>query len=422
MTVIALLLAAVSATAAPERRPTNTDEDKVPPYTLPDVLTTEDGRPVRDAKTWNEVRRPEILHAYETEIHGKSPGRPTAMTFDVFDTDEHALGGLAVRRQVSLLFGGKKDGPSADLLLYLPAHAKGPVPVFLALSFSPNHRIHADPGIRMRDNWDRKEKVRRPEDDSKRGASSRSWPIEKILEHGYGTAILFYCDIEPDFEGGMKDGVRPLFFAPGQTEPAPDEWGAIAAWAWGMSRALDYLETDARVDAGRVIALGQSRLGKTVLWAGASDPRFALVIASCSGEMGAALSRRDYGETVDDMIRAFPYQFAGNFRKYAGHWNDLPVDSHMLVSLVAPRPLFLSTGSEDQWSDPRGEFLAAVAADPVYRLLGTDGLGTDKMPPLDEPLLGTLGFQCHTGKHDILPSDWDPFLAFADKHLGRAAR
>jgi hypothetical protein len=172
------------------------------------------------------------------------------------------------------------------------------------------------------------------------------------------------------------------------------------------------------VDIKRIIALGQSRLGKTVLWAGAEDPRFAMVVASCSGEMGAALSRRDYGETVDDMVRAFPYQFCGNFRQYAHHWDNLPVDSHMLISLIAPRPLFLNTGSLDRWSDPRGEFLAAVAAGPVYKLLGGEGLGTNEMPPLDTPLIhGMIGFQCHTGKHEILVSDWDKFLDFADLHL-----
>jgi hypothetical protein len=211
--------------------------------------------------------------------------------------------------------------------------------------------------------------------------------------------------------------VRPLFFKPGQTEPGPDEWGAIGAWAWGLSRGLDYLETDKDVDAKRVIAVGQSRLGKTVLWAGAQDERFAAVIASCSGEMGAALGRRDYGENIDDMIRNFSYQFCANFQKYAKHWNDMPVDSHMLISLIAPRPLYLSTGSEDQWSDPKGEFLAALAAGPVYRLLGKQGLDTDEMPPLDVPIMHTLGFQCHTGKHDIIAEDWDRFLNFADMHL-----
>jgi hypothetical protein len=166
-----------------------------------------------------------------------------------------------------------------------------------------------------------------------------------------------------------------------------------------------------------VILLGHSRLGKTALWTGAQDTRFAAVIASCSGEMGASLSRRDYGETVDDVIKHFPYWMAVNFQKYAGHWNDLPVDSHSLLSLIAPRPLFLSTGSEDRWGDPHGEFLAARAATPVYELLGKTGITETNFPPLDHALQHDIGFNCHTGKHDVLPSDWDNFLDFADAHF-----
>ena len=413
-----LLPGLLLAAAPPEKREPNYDESKVPEYTLPDPLVATDGTRVRDADTWRNGRRSEILRLYESHVHGRSPGRPAAMRFEVLEVDEHALQGKAVREQVRIHFSGAKDGPKADILIYMPADAKKPSPVFLALSFSPNHRVHADPGIRLSESWDRKEKKKRAEDEGTRGASAKPWPIEAILARGYGVAILYYCDIEPDFEGGMKDGVRPLFFEAGQTEPGPDEWGAIGAWAWGLSRATDYLETDKRVDPRRIIALGQSRLGKTVLWAGAQDERFAMVVASCSGEMGAALSRRDYGETVDDMIRAFPYQFAPNFREFAGKWSALPVDAHLLISLIAPRPLFLNTGSEDQWSDPKGEFLAAVAADPVYRLLGKKGLGTDVMPKLDEPVMsGSIGFVCHTGKHEILPADWDRFLDFADAHL-----
>jgi hypothetical protein len=417
---VATALLAAAAAAPPEKRETNYDEAKVPPYTLPDPLTTQDNKPVHDARMWHDVRRPEILELYRSQIYGRRPGKPDALRFEVFDRDPKALGGIAIRKQVTIHFTADKDGPKADLLLYLPAAAaKKPAPVFLALNFNGNHRVHADPSIRMKETWNRREKTKQREEETTRGTGSKPWPIEAILERGFGLGILYYCDIEPDFAGGMKDGVRPHFFKAGRTEPAPDEWGAIAAWGWGMSRALDYLETDKDVDAARVIALGQSRLGKTVLWAGAEDTRFAMVIASCSGEMGAALGKRDYGETIDDMIRAFPYQFAGNFTRYAGRWSSMPVDAHMLVSLIAPRPLFLSTGSEDQWSDPKGEFLAAVAADPVYRLLGTDGLGAFKMPALDTPLLGPLGFQVHTGKHDILPSDWPAFLDFADKHLPR---
>ncbi len=206
--------------------------------------------------------------------------------------------------------------------------------------------------------------------------------------------------------------------APGQTKPAPDEWGSISAWAWGASRFLDYFETDPAVDAKRVALIGHSRLGKTVLWAGAQDPRFALVFSSCSGEMGASLSRRDYGETVDDMAANSPWQFAGNFQKFPAHWNELPVDSHEVIALNAPHPVFVTGGSQDQWADPRGEFLAEVAAGPVYGLLGKKVLGTSELPPLDTPLTtGDLAFNYHTGAHTITTNEWKLFLDYADKQL-----
>ena len=209
-----------------------------------------------------------------------------------------------------------------------------------------------------------------------------------------------------------------MALAHGQKAPAADEWGTISAWAWGASRVLDYFTTDRAVDAKRVALIGHSRLGKTVLWAGARDPRFALVFSSCAGEMGSALARRDYGETVDDMAASFPWQFAGNFQKYAGHWNDMPVDAHLIIALNAPHPVFITGGTQDQWADPKGEFLAEVAAGPVYRLLGKKDLGVSDGPPLDTPLLtGDLGFHYHTGGHTITASDWKAFLDFADRYL-----
>jgi dienelactone hydrolase len=181
---------------------------------------------------------------------------------------------------------------------------------------------------------------------------------------------------------------------------------------------LDYLETDRSVDARHVALIGHSRLGKTVLLAGARDPRFALIYSSCAGEMGSSLARRDYGETVDDMAANFPWQFAGNFQKYTGHWNDMPVDTHMLIALNAPHPVFIGGGTQDQWADPRGEFLGAVAAGPVYRLAGRQDLGTTNGPQIDTPIIsGDLGFHYHTGGHTITASDWTAFLDFADKYF-----
>jgi len=233
--------------------------------------------------------------------------------------------------------------------------------------------------------------------------------VVRLLDAGFGFATIYYGDIDPDFAGGLPYGVRALY-----PQPAANEWGTIAAWAWGLSRALDYLETDSAVDAKRVTILGVSRLGKTVLWAGAHDQRFAAVIASCSGEGGAALSRRNYGETIAHLTAPtrYPYQFCANYGKFAEHADQFPVDAHMLVALMAPRPVLLQTGDKDLWSDPKGEFLAAAAAGPVYRLLGKQGLDTDQMPPAGTPILHTIGYYMHAGGHGTIPSDWDQYLKF----------
>lgn len=399
---------------------TNLDESKIPPYTLPEVLKQQDGTLVRTAAEWTERRRPEILRLYQENVHGYTPAGPLpGMRFEVVEEDAHALGGTAHRKQIEVHFTDKPDAPVMHVLLYTPAESKGPVPVFLCLSFSGNWAIVDDPGVRLYDTWDRKtQKKVSPAADVKRG-TSKEWDVPLVLSRGYGIAAIYYGDIEPDFDGGtgLPYGVRPLFYKPGQTAPGPNQWGAIGAWAWGMSRAFDYLLTDRQVDGKRVIAVGQSRLGKTVLWAGAQDQRFAMVIASCSGEGGAALSRRDYGENLDNMTSTYLYQFCDNFKRYYKHWDDLPVDAHFLVSLIAPRPLFLNTGSEDQWSDPKGEFLAAQAASPVYQLFGKEGLADVPMPPVDTPVLHDIAFREHTGRHAILTTDWKAFLDFADMKL-----
>jgi hypothetical protein len=257
-----------------------------------------------------------------------------------------------------------------------------------------------------------------PPGPGERPMSGETGPLTNILARGYGYATFRYTEVQPDSSNTFQSGVISLALAPGQAKPGPDEWGTISAWAWGASRALDYLETDPAVDAKRVALIGHSRLGKTVLLAGARDPRFALVFSSCGGEMGSALARRDYGETIDDMASNFPWQFAGNFQQYAGHWNDMPVDTHMIIALNAPHPVFIIGGTGDQWADPRGEFLGEVAAGPVYRLAGLKDLGTTNFPPVDTPIItGDLGFNYHTGPHAIMPSDWNAFLEFADKYF-----
>jgi len=392
----------------------NYDEDKVGAYTLPDPLKLADGKPVRDAKTWAEKRRPELLKLFEENQYGRAPGRPVDMSFDVFDKGSPAFDGKATRRQVTIYFSKDKDGPKLTLAEYLPATATRPVPLILNISFSANAATVNDTGAKPGEVWGKEKKLVPPT-----APAIGRINIVPILEHGYGFATFYYGDVDPDFEGGVSLGVRKLYLKPGQTEPAPDEWGAIAAWGWGMSRAMDYLETDKAVDAKHVAIFGISRLGKTVMWAGARDSRFAMVIASCSGEGGAALSRRDYGETVAHLVAPgrFPYQFAANYAKYAKHVDQLPVDAHELVALIAPRPLLLQTGDTDYWSDPKGEFLAAVAAGPVYKLLGKQDLGTDQWPAAGVPILHDLGYFMHSGPHGSLPGDWTVYLKFLDLHF-----
>ena len=295
----------------------------------------------------------------------------------------------------------------------------------MGLNFNGNQSVEADPAIKLATLWHRDAETKRyvPEqaNESSRGRGRRSWPVETIVDRGYALVTACYHDIFPDFSGGFPDSVESLYSKPGQTEREADEWDAIGAWAWGLSRMLDYLETDADVDATRVAVMGHSRLGKTALWAGAQDPRFAVVISNDSGCGGAALSRRAFGETVAIINNSFPHWFALNFRKYGGHEADLPVDQHMLIALIAPRPVYVASAEEDQWADPRGEFLSLKAAEPVYLLLGTDGLGADEMPAVDQPVARTMGYHIRSGRHAVTAFDWQQYLDFADRHLQKKA-
>jgi hypothetical protein len=383
--------------------PVNYDEALVGNYTLPDLLA-------RDAKTWNETRRPEIVRLFEENEYGRSPGRPAGMTFEAFDQGTVAFGGKGIRRQVTVHFSADKK---MDLLLYVPAGASKPVPFLLNLSFSANSNTVDDPGAREGEMWG-PDKKKIP---ASQGRKFGKIDVVRLLDAGFGFGTIYYGDIDPDFAGGFEYGVRADY-----PKPGTNEWGTIAAWAWGLSRAMDYLETDKAVDAKRVAILGVSRLGKTVMWAGAHDTRIALVIASCSGEGGAALSRRNYGETIAHLtaLSRYPYQFCANYGKFAKHVDRLPVDAHMLVALMAPRPVLLQTGDKDFWSDPKGEFLAAVAAGPVYKMLGKQGLDTDQMPAAGIGIFHTVGYYMHDGGHGTIPSDWDQYMKFLGMHLGPA--
>ncbi|HKT23155.1 MAG TPA: hypothetical protein VJR04_01050, partial [Terriglobales bacterium] len=271
-------------------------------------------------------------------------------------------------------------------------------------------------GVKLATVWGRTNHQPETAKEESRG-TDKNFEVEKVLDRGYGFATINYQDIEPDFEGGISHGIRPLFYTSGQTAPAPDDWGAIGAWSYGLSRAMDYLEKDKDVDAKRVAVMGHSRLGKTVLWTGAQDQRFAMVLASCPGEGGASLARRNYGETIRNLTGRFPFWFASNLKKYADNPSELPVDMHELIALSAPRPVYVTGAEDDKWADPKGEFLALVAAGPVYQLLGAQGLGTDQMPALNQPIQHTLAYHYRTGKHEVTDFDWEQFLNFADLHL-----
>lgn len=385
----------------------NYDEAKVPHYKLPELLVLGSGERVTDAKAWQTKRRPEIFHLLEAQMFGRAPAKPAKLAYELASIDKAALGGKAIRKQVTLTLNGKP----VSVLLYLPANARGPVPVFVGLNFTGNHTVNADPGIRLPEIWKRSHQ-KQPAPESARGASANRWPVEMILARGYGLATAYYEEIEPDFNGGIDQGIRA-----GLPKPAPGEWNTIAAWAWGLSRIVDYLETDKDVDAKRIALMGHSRLGKTALWAGAADTRFALVISNDSGEGGAALSRREFGEQVRNLNTAFPHWFCGNYKQYSGRESEMPFDSHMLMALIAPRPLYVASAQEDLWADPRGEFLGAVAASPAWELFGKKGIGASQMPAIHQPTGDTVRYHIRAGKHDVTDYDWEQYLNFADANL-----
>lgn len=396
--------------------PVNYDQSKVGKYELPDPLTLASGESVETSQTWYNQRRPEILELFKEYEYGQTPGPPAELNFNVFDKGTRTFEGTAIRKQVTVYFSKDKEGPRMDLLIYLPSNTTHPAPLLLSPSFFPNSSRVDDPGVKRGEMWNRDhERVPAPEN-----MRFGKLNVPLFISHGIGIATVYYGDIEPDFQGGAQYGVIGLYRDKSQEGRKPDEWGAISAWAWGLSRAMDYFEQDDDIDSSQVALMGISRLGKTVLWAAARDRRFAAVIGSCSGEGGAAISRRDFGETVAHLTAPsrYPYQFCANYGLFAEHVSQLPVDGNLLLSLIAPRPVLLQTGSEDLWSDPKGEFLAAVDASRVYRFLGAQGLESDQWPPAGRLVNGTISYYMHVGGHGTVPSDWDVFVKFLQQHLG----
>ncbi|MGD1043104.1 MAG: acetylxylan esterase [Sedimentisphaerales bacterium] len=358
------------------------DEGNVPKFTLPDPLVMLNGDKVKDIDTWKQKRRPEILKLFETNVYGRNVvGRPDGMTWKVIAENRSDMNGIAITKTVTIYFTGKDDGPKMDVNFVLPAGAtKKPVPIFLV------------PG------WVRSSQL--------------------LLNHGFGLANFNPNQVEPDNKDGYPKSIRKFFAKPDQNTPGPDEWGAIGAWAWAMSRAMDYIVTDKDIDANKVCIMGVSRYGKVAMWAGAQDQRFAITYSCVSGCGGIVIVRRGFGETVKGINNMFPYWFCRNFRKFGSRINDLPVDWHMLVSLMAPRPIYISTAEQDLWTDPRGSFLSGKYAEPVYQLFGEKGLSVDDMPPVETPVGDFIGYHNRKGTHGLTDYDWQQFLNFADRHLG----
>lgn len=415
-----LLVFAMSSSLPAQQEKVIYDEAEIPKFTLPDPLVAEDGTKIESAQQWNETQRPYLLGLFEREVYGKAPAAPEKIEYQVTESSDEALDGKARRRQVAIQLTDDPDGPVLNVLMYLPKTDK-PVPTFMTLNFYGNASIHPDPAIHLPEGWLRNNKEYGVEDhkatEKLRGQSQGRWPVDLILENGYGLATAYYGDIDPDFDDGFQNGIHPYFYAEGQKKPKPEEWGSIAAWAWGLSRAMDYLEQSPEIASDQVIVMGHSRLGKTALWAGAVEPRFAAVISNNSGCGGAALSRRRFGESVKRINTSFPHWFNDNFTKYNHNEDACPVDQHELIALVAPRPCLVCSAVGDRWADPRGEYLSAKYASPVYELLGVEGLKAEEMPSVDEPALSRLGYAIRPGKHDVMRIDWERYIEFADNHV-----
>lgn len=410
---------------APLQEVINQDESKVVAMPIPDVLTCEDGTKVTTKEQWLEKRRPELFKLFETEMYGRTPARKLDDgRLEILLENKQALGGKATQRLARIHFS-KADTPYMDVLLYLPngATKAKPAGVFIGLNFGGNHAVIDDPAIPVPQGWFRNNKETGVTDnratEASRGKDAKRWPFAEVIARGYGVATAYYGDLDPDYDDGFQNGIQPLFYREGQTRPAADEWGSIGAWAWGLSRMADYVTTLPEVDGKRLAVLGHSRLGKTSLWAGAQDPRFTLVISNNSGAGGAALSKRNFGETVNKLNTNFPHWFNGNFKKYSLNEAVLPFDQHELIALCAPRPVYVASATEDLWADPKGEFLGAKLAEPVYALFGKKGLGVEQPPAPDVSVGESLGYHNRTGKHDILLFDWEKYMDFADKNWGR---
>jgi len=370
----------------------NYDESKVPPYTLPDVLKTTTNRDVRDKATWEKVRRPEIIKLFEENVYGQMPKTYDRLTYSIKNENASAMAGKALLKEVVIEVVRNNKSLKINLVLFVPTKQKGPVPVFLLIN------------NRGKDNTD-----------PTRAHKSDFWPAEMVIDSGYAIAAFHVSDLAPDDTAKYINGVLQLY--PEQLT-ANDGMKAIGAWAWGASRVLDYVEKDAAIDAKKVIVVGHSRGGKASLWAAAEDQRFALCVTNCSGNTGAALSRRRFGETVNRINTIFPHWFATNYKKFNNNEAALPVDQHMLIATIAPRPLYATNATNDLWADPTGTFLSLKQAEKVYALYGIKSTLPANPPAVNHPIINSpVGYHNREGEHNLTAYDWRNFIKFANVHL-----
>jgi len=397
------------------------DESLVPEYVLPEILTCEDGSQVTSKRQWERKRRPEIMEMFQSKVYGRTPSRRIKVENTLLK-ETAALDGTAVMRQVRMRFSNGQKHVDAYLMILRPADSKGRVPLFVGLNFNGNHTVLSDPEVLISPGY-RYASVRKANPDDSRGTAAHKWDLRTILARGYGVATMCYHDIYPDRRevGFVDESVIGLFpdFVPGR-EPSGDDWQAIGAWAWGVSRIVDYLWSQKWVDRKGLIVMGHSRLGKTALWAGAQDTRFSVVISNDSGCGGAALSKRCYGESVAKINNSFPHWFCPAFHAFSANEQSMPFDQHELLALVAPRALYVASAQEDRWADPKGEFLAAANAGPVYHLYGLRGLETMQMPGVHQPIMNSVGYHVREGGHSVKPYDWACYLDFCDMHIRKS--
>ena len=389
----------------------------MPACTLPNVLLDADSRPISTAAAW-QAKRPALLKKFGEQMYGVTPiGKPAALKFLVREEQKVARGGRATRLRIGMLFEGTETGRQMELLVCLPNDVAAKAPVFQRLNFDGNYTAVTDPGLPLLMHYanglfQNKIPNHKPTE-AGRGLHAYMWSLDLLLESGFGLATASCGEIEPDAPGRWKEGVRGL-----SPEAGPGDWGTLGAWAWGLSRAMNYLVTNDRVDASKVTVIGFSRLGKAAVWAGAQDERFDAVVSNASGAGGIALSKRLFGERTGDLVARFPHWFCGNFAAYAGKEETLPFDQHQPAALIAPRPLLATSGTDDLWSDPQGEYLTLKEVSPVYKLLGRKGLDESNPPSPGKLINSPVGYFLRKGGHDVTLEDWRAMISFVEKQLG----